>query len=88
MRRVLDAARATGRRQPGARHRDRGGQRAEESRWSCSSVLHAFVERANLRHYRFLVEGLPELADGLARRGVGFVLRRSPITHCFRSAMT
>ena len=40
--------------------------------------LHAFVERANLRHYRFLVEGLPELADGLARRGVGFVLRRSP----------
>ena len=40
--------------------------------------LHAFVERANLRHYRFLAEGLPELADGLARRGVGFVLRRSP----------
>ena len=40
--------------------------------------LHAFVERANLRHYRFLVEGLPELAEGLARRGVGFVLRRSP----------
>ena len=40
--------------------------------------LHAFVERANLRHYRFLVEGLTELADGLARRGVGFVLRRSP----------
>jgi len=26
--------------------------------------LHAFVERANLRHYRFLVEGLPELAAG------------------------
>src|SRR5689334_13302560 len=40
--------------------------------------LHAFVERANLRHYRFLAEGLAELADGLARRGVGFVLRRSP----------
>ena len=40
--------------------------------------LHAFIERANLRHYRFLVEGLPELAEGLARRGVGFVLRRSP----------
>ena len=40
--------------------------------------LHAFVERANLRHYRFLVEGLPELAEGLERRGVGFVLRRSP----------
>jgi deoxyribodipyrimidine photo-lyase len=40
--------------------------------------LHAFVERANLRHYRFLVDGLPELADGLERRGAGFVLRRSP----------
>ena len=40
--------------------------------------LHAFVERANLRHYQFLVEGLPELADGLLRRGAGFVLRRWP----------
>jgi len=40
--------------------------------------LHAFVERANLRHYQFLVEGLPELAEELERRGVGFVLRRSP----------
>jgi deoxyribodipyrimidine photo-lyase len=40
--------------------------------------LHAFVERANLRHYRFLVEGLPELAEGLERRGVGVVVRRSP----------
>jgi len=40
--------------------------------------LHAFVERANLRHYQFLVEGLPELAAGLQDRGVGFVLRRSP----------
>src|SRR6185369_11292983 len=43
--------------------------------------LHAYVERANLRHYQFLVEGLPELAEGLARRGVGFVLRRSPDHH-------
>jgi deoxyribodipyrimidine photo-lyase len=40
--------------------------------------LHAFVERANLRHYRFLVEGLPELADAVERRGAGFVLRRTP----------
>jgi deoxyribodipyrimidine photo-lyase len=40
--------------------------------------LHAFVERANLRHYQFLVEGLPELAEGLERRGVGVVVRRSP----------
>src|SRR5689334_24199376 len=38
--------------------------------------LHAFVERANLRHYQFLVEGLPELATGLERRGVGLVVRR------------
>ncbi|MDE3155729.1 MAG: deoxyribodipyrimidine photo-lyase [Acidobacteriota bacterium] len=37
-----------------------------------------FVERANLRHYHFLVEGLEDVAEGLARRGVGFVLRRWP----------
>ena len=37
-----------------------------------------FVERANLRHYRFLAEGLEDVAEGLARRGVGFVLRRWP----------
>src|SRR5688572_7512816 len=40
--------------------------------------LHAFVERANLRHYRVLLEGLPELAEALERRGVGFVLRGFP----------
>ncbi len=40
--------------------------------------LHPFVERANLRHYQFMFEGLPELAEGLARRGVGLVLRRFP----------
>ncbi len=33
---------------------------------------------ANLRHYQFLVEGLPDTAARLARRGVGFVLRRHP----------
>ncbi len=37
-----------------------------------------FVERANLRHYRFLAEGLADLAAGLERRRVGFVLRRWP----------
>src|SRR5688572_4623194 len=37
-----------------------------------------FVERANLRHYQFLVEGVSDIADGLARRRVGFVLRRHP----------
>ncbi len=32
----------------------------------------------NWRHYQFLVEGVPDLAAGLARRNVGFVLRRHP----------
>src|SRR6186713_1115191 len=40
--------------------------------------LHPFVERANLRHYQFLVEGLGDLAEGLRRRNTGFVLRRFP----------
>jgi len=31
--------------------------------------------RANLRHYRFLADGLPELAEELERRGAGFVIR-------------
>ena len=33
---------------------------------------------ANLRHYRFLVEGIPDIAAALTRRNVGFVLRRYP----------
>jgi len=33
--------------------------------------------RVNLRHHRFLVEGLPELEDDLAARGVGLVLREA-----------
>jgi deoxyribodipyrimidine photo-lyase len=37
-----------------------------------------FVERANLRHYQFLVEGVADIADGLAHRRTGFVLRRYP----------
>lgn len=40
--------------------------------------LNPFVERANLRHYAFLVEGLVDIAEGLRRRRVGFVLRRYP----------
>lgn len=32
--------------------------------------------RANLRHYQFLAQGLPEIAEELAARGIGFVLRR------------
>jgi deoxyribodipyrimidine photo-lyase len=37
-----------------------------------------FVERANWRHYQFLVEGIADIAEGLARRRVGFVLRSHP----------
>ena len=37
-----------------------------------------FIERANLRHYQFLVEGVQDVADGVARRRAGFVLRRYP----------
>jgi deoxyribodipyrimidine photo-lyase len=33
---------------------------------------------ANLRHYRFLAEGIPDIAAALAKRNVGFVLRRFP----------
>jgi deoxyribodipyrimidine photo-lyase len=40
--------------------------------------LNPFVARANARHYRFLVEGLPDIASGLRRRRVGLVLRRYP----------
>ncbi|MDE3135015.1 MAG: deoxyribodipyrimidine photo-lyase [Acidobacteriota bacterium] len=34
--------------------------------------------RANLRHFHFLVEGLPDLAVGLRQRHVGFLLRSWP----------
>ena len=37
-----------------------------------------FVAGANLRHYRFLAEGLADLAGDLRRRRVGLVLRRFP----------
>ncbi len=37
-----------------------------------------FYPRANLRHYRFLAQGIPDIAEGLAARGVGFVLRAYP----------
>lgn len=40
--------------------------------------LNPFIERANSRHYRFLVDGLPDIAAGLRKRRVGFVLRRYP----------
>jgi deoxyribodipyrimidine photo-lyase len=37
-----------------------------------------FYPNANLRHYRFLAEGIPDIAAALAERDIGFVLRRFP----------
>jgi deoxyribodipyrimidine photo-lyase len=37
-----------------------------------------FYPHANLRHYRFLNEGIPDIAVALAKRNIGFVLRRYP----------
>jgi deoxyribodipyrimidine photo-lyase len=37
-----------------------------------------FYPHANYRHYRFLAEGIPDIAESLAKRNVGFVLRRFP----------
>jgi deoxyribodipyrimidine photo-lyase len=33
---------------------------------------------ANLRHYAFLLQGIPDIADALGRRNIGFVLRGFP----------
>jgi deoxyribodipyrimidine photo-lyase len=40
-----------------------------------------FYPDANLRHYAFLAQGVPAIAEGLAQRGVGFVLRPWPDHH-------
>jgi deoxyribodipyrimidine photo-lyase len=37
-----------------------------------------FYPHANLRHYRFLAEGIPDIAAALRKRNIGFVLRRFP----------
>lgn len=37
-----------------------------------------FYPHANLRHYKFLAEGIPDIAAAVAKRNVGFVLRRFP----------
>ena len=37
-----------------------------------------FYPHANLRHYRFLNEGVPDIAAALSRKNVGFVFRRYP----------
>ncbi|MBV8514748.1 MAG: deoxyribodipyrimidine photo-lyase [Acidobacteria bacterium] len=33
---------------------------------------------ANLRHYSFVVQGIPDIAEALEKRGIGFVLRPFP----------
>jgi deoxyribodipyrimidine photo-lyase len=33
---------------------------------------------ANLRHYAFLAQGIPDIADALAKRDIGLILRRFP----------
>lgn len=37
-----------------------------------------YYPHANLRHYRFLNEGIPDIAEALERRNIGFILRRFP----------
>ena len=37
-----------------------------------------FYPNANLRHYRFLAEGIPDISAALAKRNIEFVLRRFP----------
>jgi len=37
-----------------------------------------FYPHANLRHYRFLASGIPDIEQGLSKRNVGFVLRTYP----------
>ena len=37
-----------------------------------------FYPSANLRHFQFLAEGIPDIADALQERGIGFVLRVHP----------
>lgn len=36
------------------------------------------IPNANLRHYQFVVDGLPDIAEALGARGVGLVVRRYP----------
>jgi deoxyribodipyrimidine photo-lyase len=43
-----------------------------------------FYPHANLRHYRFLNDGIRDIADALQRRNIGFVLRRFPESSLLR----
>lgn len=44
----------------------------------------SFYPHANVRHYHFLVQGIPDIAEGLRRRNIGFVLRST----CLRGFVT
>jgi deoxyribodipyrimidine photo-lyase len=37
-----------------------------------------YYPRANLRHYTFLMQGIPDIAECARKRGIGFVLRAYP----------
>ena len=37
-----------------------------------------YYPHANFRHYRFLAQGIPDIAESLQKRNIGFVLRRFP----------
>jgi deoxyribodipyrimidine photo-lyase len=39
-----------------------------------------FYPHANLRHYRFLAQGIPDIASSLAKRTVGLFCAAIPIT--------
>jgi deoxyribodipyrimidine photo-lyase len=43
-----------------------------------------FYPHANLRHYRFLAQGVSDIAGDLARRNIGFVLRPYPDHHLLK----
>ncbi len=40
-----------------------------------------FYPHANLRHYAFLAQGVPDIAERARKRGIGFVLRHYPNHH-------
>src|SRR6476659_4549178 len=43
-----------------------------------------FYPHANLRHYHFLNQGIPAIANGLKKRSIGFVLRCYPDHHLLK----
>ena len=78
LRRLLDAAGPARIGQSCSRRCHRGRQCAAPAGRRIFSPLCRFIRNANLRHYRFLSEGIPDIAAALAKRNMGFVLRRFP----------